>query len=160
MKRIAFPALGLFVLWLALSGQYKVLVVALGAISSIGVSALASRFGVLSPNLRAFPFFVRSAFYLPWLTKEAIVSALSVVRAIWTPGLAIQPQIVHAKATQRTPLGLATHANSITVTPGTLSMDADTPGEIKVHALLDTAAEGVADGEMDRRVTALEGKPR
>lgn len=157
MKKIGIPALGLFVLWLLLSGHYTFLVTAIGAICSVGVCALASRLGILSPDLRAGPFFVRAAFYLPWLTKEAVVSALTVARAIWTPTLRIQPQVICAKATQRTPLGLATHANSITVTPGTLSMDADTAGEIEVHALLDSTAEGVREGEMDRRVTALEG---
>lgn len=157
MKKIGVPALGLFVLWLLLSGHYTFLVTALGAISSVGVCALASRFGILSPDLRAAFFFARSALYLPWLTKEAIVSAIAVARAIWTPTLRIQPQIICARAAQRSPLGLATHANSITVTPGTLSMDADTEGEIEVHALLDSAAEGVLEGEMDRRVTALEG---
>jgi len=49
------------------------------------------------------------------------------------------------------------YANSITLTPGTVSVDLD-PGVIVVHALHEDAADGVLEGEMDRRVSAVEGQ--
>ena len=69
----------------------------------------------------------------------------------------ISPTIVTVQASQETALGLVIHANSITLTPGTLSIDVE-PGLIEVHAL---SAESIADlesGEMDRRVSRLEGQ--
>ena len=60
------------------------------------------------------------------------------------------------KASQKTDLGIVTFANSITLTPGTISIDVEEDGHILVHALSREGAEAFADGEMDRRVTELE----
>jgi multicomponent Na+:H+ antiporter subunit E len=49
-----------------------------------------------------------------------------------------------------------TYANSITLTPGTISVDVKRD-EILVHALTRDGAEGLLAGEMDRRVTRFEG---
>jgi multicomponent Na+:H+ antiporter subunit E len=61
------------------------------------------------------------------------------------------------KPSQRTSVGLVIHANSITLTPGTITIEAR-PGEFLVHALTRAGADGVITGDMDRRVTACEGK--
>ena len=101
--------------------------------------------------------FARMIGYIPWIAWEIVKSNIDVARRIWQPEMPISPTIVTVKATQETALGLVIHANSITMTPGTLSIDVE-PGEIEVHAL---SAESVADlhaGEMDRRVSRLEGR--
>lgn len=157
MKKIGIPALGLFLIWLLLSGHYTVLVTGLGVASSIGVAMLANRLGVLEPDGRSFAYLGRVALYLPWLAKEVAASNIEVARRIWHPALPIRPQVIHTRASQRTSLGLATFANSITLTPGTLSIDADEPGIIEVHAIGDATAESLQTGEMDRRVVAVEG---
>ena len=69
----------------------------------------------------------------------------------------ISPTVVTVKATQKTALGLVIHANSITLTPGTLSIDVE-PGEIEVHALSEESIADLHSGEMDRRVSKLEGQ--
>ena len=94
--------------------------------------------------------------YLVWLIKEIIVSNLHVARVILDRDLPIHPRLVRVHTTQQTDLGLVVHANSITITPGTVSLDVR-DGTILVHALTDTTAEGVLSGEMDRKVTWLEG---
>ena len=158
MKKIGIPALGLFILWLLLSGHYTVLVTSLGAISCIGVTVLANRLGILEPDGRSFAYLARLVGYLPWLVKEIVLSNIEVTKLIWHPGLPIRPQVIRTPASQRSPIGLATFANSITLTPGTLSIDADEEGVIVVHAIGDATAEGLQTGEMDRRVRALEGR--
>lgn len=157
MKKIIVPALGLFVLWLLLSGHYTVLITSLGAISCVLVCVLANRLGVLEPDGRSFAFVGRLALYAPWLIKEIVLSNIAVAKLVWHPRMPIRPQIIRARSTQRSPVGLATFANSITLTPGTLSLDADEPGVIVVHALSDDTAAGLQTGEMDERVTRLEG---
>ena len=62
------------------------------------------------------------------------------------------------RPTQRTVVGLVTHANSITLTPGTITMQAE-PDQFLVHALTREGAEGAASGEMDARVSTCEGRP-
>ena len=157
MKKIGIPALGLFVLWLLLSGHYTVLVTSLGVVSCVAVTVLANRLGILEPDGRSFAFLFRLVLYLPWLAKEIVLSNLEVTRLIWHPRLPIHPQVIRTPSSQRTPLGLATFANSITLTPGTLTLDADEPGVVMVHAIGDVTAEGLQTGEMDRRAAALEG---
>jgi multicomponent Na+:H+ antiporter subunit E len=59
---------------------------------------------------------------------------------------------------QKTAVGIATYANSITLTPGTITVELKRrDGEFLVHALTEASAEGLESGEMDRRVTTMEG---
>jgi multicomponent Na+:H+ antiporter subunit E len=64
---------------------------------------------------------------------------------------------VRFRPSQRSAVGLCTHANSITLTPGTISVEVG-PDEFLVHALTSAAAEGVRSGDMDRRVKRFEGQ--
>ncbi len=157
MKKVVLPTLGLFALWLLMSGHYTVLVTALGGASCLIVGVLANRLGVLEPDGRSFAFLGRLFLYVPWVIKEIVLSNLEVARLVWHPRMPIRPQVIRTRATQRTPLGLACFANSITLTPGTLSLDADEDGVIVVHSIGDATAESLQTGDMDRRVTALEG---
>jgi multicomponent Na+:H+ antiporter subunit E len=96
--------------------------------------------------------------YWGWLVWQIIKSNIDVARVILSPSLPISPNVVRVKASQRTTLGLVTYANSITLTPGTVSMYLD--GDIiEVHALTESGARELKDGEMDRRVSAIEGSP-
>lgn len=158
VQKIIVPTLGLFVLWLLLSGHYTGLILSFGAASCILVCVLANRLGVLEPDGRSFAFLGRLVVYAPWLVKEIVLSNIEVAKLIWHPRLPIHPQVIRTRASQRTPLGLACFANSITLTPGTLSLDADEDGVIVVHSIGDATAEGLQTGEMDRRVAALEGR--
>ena len=71
--------------------------------------------------------------------------------------LPISPTLVRVKTSQKTALGVNIYANSITLTPGTISVEA-TRKEILVHAVTREGAEALAEGRMDRRVTAFEGE--
>ena len=65
--------------------------------------------------------------------------------------------MVRLASSQKSDLGLVIYANSITLTPGTVSVDVE-PGEILVHALSRDAARELEIGEMDRRVSKVEGE--
>ena len=94
--------------------------------------------------------------YAGWLAVEIVKSNIDVASRILNPGLPIQPQVIRVRSTQKTDLGRVIFANSITLTPGTVSMEIR-GDEIIVHALSTDAADFDASGEMNRRVTALEG---
>ena len=94
--------------------------------------------------------------YCVWMLKEIALSGLHVSRVILDRELHIQPQLVRVQTSQASDLGHVIHANSITLTPGTVSLDVR-EGTILVHALTDHTAEGVMSGDMDRRVTWVEG---
>jgi len=85
-----------------------------------------------------------------------VKSAWDVTRIILNPRLPVSPTLVRVKTSQKTTVGVVTYANSITLTPGTISVDVGR-GEILVHALTREGAAGLQSGEMDRRVTRFEG---
>jgi multicomponent Na+:H+ antiporter subunit E len=94
--------------------------------------------------------------YWPWLVWQIILSALNVSKIILNPALPISPTLTRVKATQKSAVGKVTYANSITLTPGTISVDVE-GDEILVHAITGDNATDLEGGDMDRRVTKFEG---
>lgn len=144
------------ILWLLWSGLFKPLMLAFGAVSCILVAWISSRLQIVDSSERPILIFLRMIPYVPWLVWQVIKSNIDVAKRIWQKDMPISPTIVTIPASQKTALGLVIHANSITMTPGTLSIDVE-PGEIEVHALAKETLDDMEDGEMDRRVAKLEG---
>jgi multicomponent Na+:H+ antiporter subunit E len=95
--------------------------------------------------------------YVPWLMKEIFKSNLDVAWRAVKPGpVDVDPKIFDTPTTQETDLGRVIYANSITLTPGTVSIWVHGRA-ITVHAIAEEAADALGGGEMDRRVTRLEG---
>ena len=149
----AFIALLAF--WLLLSGTFTAFLIAAGVGSALVVVLLARRLEVV--DREGFPIDLSPSIvtYWPWLAKEIVKSGCQVSRAILDPRLPISPTLVRFKPSQRSVVGLVAHANSITLTPGTLTVEADGE-EFLVHALFESAAEAVKDSEMDRRISKFE----
>ncbi len=157
MKRLAYVLL-LFVLWFVLSGHAEPYMLALG-LASVGISVvLAARMRLLDEEGLPFSLLPRLGRYLAWLVRMIAVSNVAVARIIVNPVLLISPTRLSVKSGARSDLGRVCFANSITLTPGTvtLGIDGDT---LHVHALTEAAARELAGGEMDRRVVQLEGRP-
>lgn len=151
-------ALVLFVFWLLLSGYFTLFLVTVGALTAIGIVLLAHRMNVIDHEGHPIHLSWRVLGYWPWLMKEIAKSAWEVSRIIVNPRLPISPTLVRVKTSQQTTVGVVTYANSITLTPGTISVDVKRD-EILVHALTREGAIGLLAGEMDRRVTRFEGTP-
>jgi multicomponent Na+:H+ antiporter subunit E len=145
--------------WLAWSGHTEPLLVALGGGSLLFVVWLSNRMGVL--DAESVPLglrYGRLLAYIPWLALEILKSNIDVARRILTPGpLQISPRMIRVRASQRTELAQVVYANSITLTPGTVSVDLH-QGEILVHALHAEAAAGVQTGVMDGKCARLEAE--
>ncbi len=146
----------LYGLWLLLSGHFEPLLLGLGAVSVIAVVAIAHRMDVVDHEGHPLHLGWRALAYWPWLGWEIVKSNLAVAKIILTPSLPISPTMIRVDATQKTELGHVIFANSITLTPGTVAVDLDDTS-IGVHALTADGAHALAGGEMDRRVTAMEG---
>lgn len=146
----------LYVFWLLLSGIYTPFLLVVGAACAAGVVLLAHRMEVVDHEGHPVHLSWRVLWYWPWLFKEIAKSAWDVSRIILTPRLPISPTLVKVRTSQKTSVGTVTYANSITLTPGTISVDV-AQGEILVHALTREGAAALREGEMDRRVTRFEG---
>ena len=77
-------------------------------------------------------------------------------RAIARPTMKIRPRVLSVPASQQSAVGRVIYANSITLTPGTVTLAVD-GARFTVHALTINAERSLATGDMDRRVRALEG---
>lgn len=148
----------LFLFWLLLSGLYTPFLVAAGAGCAAAVTAIALRMRLVDAEGHPIHLGVRAfCWYWPWLLKEIVKSAWQVTRVILHPKLPISPRVVRFRPSQRSDLGLVVHANSITLTPGTICIEASRD-EFVVHALTaEGAASLVTGNDMDRRVARLEG---
>jgi multicomponent Na+:H+ antiporter subunit E len=147
----------LFGLWLLLSGHFEPLLLAFGAGSCLLVVAIAHRMDVVDREGHPIHIGHRGLLYWPWLLKEIAKSNLEVARLILHPKLPISPVLLQVSASQKTDLGQVIYANSITLTPGTVSVELE-DGKILVHALTEAGATALEAGEMDRRVAAFESR--
>ncbi len=156
VQRTLLLLLVLAAAWLLWSGLFKPLLLALGALSCALTFLLVRRMGYIDNELFALRFSFRLFGYWAWLGREVWRSSLSVARIVLDPRLPISPRIVKLRATAPHPVDQVILGNSITLTPGTLTLDLH-EGELMVHALTEAGAADVASGEMDRRVARLRG---
>ena len=145
----------LFGVWLLWSGHFTPFLITMGAVSCLAVAVIVRRMAVVDHERAPVDVTFRMLFYLPWLLWEIVKANIDVARLILHPRLPISPEIIRVRAGQRTDLGRVIYANSITLTPGTVSVDLD-EATITVHALTRKAAASVESGEMDRRVSGIE----
>jgi len=146
----------LLAFWLVLSGHYTAFLIAAGVGSAVAVVLMARRMEVVDREGMPVQVVAAVVTYWPWLAIEIVKSAWDVSKRILNPRLPISPTLVRFRPSQKSGIGLTIHANSITLTPGTITVEA-TPGEFLVHALTREGAQAVVDSEMDRRVSRLEG---
>lgn len=149
----------LFAVWLLLSGHYTPFIISLGIGSCVLVVLVTLRMDVSDHEGHPIHLTWRGLTYWPWLVIEIIKANIDVAKLIMSPKMRITPTLIRIKASQTSDLGQVIYANSITLTPGTISIDVAN-GEILVHALSREGAEALLDGEMDRRVTRMVGEDR
>lgn len=155
MLRALSLAVVLAVVWLLLSGHYTPLILSFGVASVVAVVAISLRMDVVDHEglpihlTRHFPW------YWIWLGGEIVKANIDVARRIWSPSLPISPTLFLLRASQPGELGQVIYANSITLTPGTVSVSLN-DGKILVHAIARSVGDELAAGEMDRRVARLE----
>lgn len=156
--RSASLAVVLFLFWLALSGHYAPFLVAAGVGSALLCVLAARRIGIVDAEGHAIHLTRAALTYWPWLLWEIAKSGWAVTKAIVQPQLSITPTMTRVRASQRTGVGIATYANSITLTPGTITTGVK-GNVLTVHALMRDGALDLEAGGMDARVSRFEGHP-
>ncbi|KAB2872464.1 MAG: Na+/H+ antiporter subunit E [Bauldia sp.] len=157
--RVVSLAIALFVFWILLSGHVGVFLLASGAVAAILVALVGVRVGYADDEGHPAELILPGLRYWPWLAKEIVKSTIDVARIILNPALPISPRLIVVRPSQKTAVGVVTYANSITLTPGTITVEVDRRDRrFIVHALTEASAAGVESGDMDRHVTAFEGK--
>ncbi len=145
MKTHICSAILLFGLWLLLTGSLDPQELVVGAVVTLLIVALTS--GVVrQPTECGQPFFRRAAFavaYVPYLFLQILLSNIDVARRVASPALPISPGIVRVRTRLKSPLGRLFLTSSITLTPGTLTVETDGP-DLYIH-WIDVTADGIEE---------------
>jgi len=151
--------------WLVLSGHYDLFHISLGVLSSIGIV-------LLNLKIRRYHFeedpvfkgrgmdrsFNISRFlllYVPWLIWQVVIASLQVAAVVLKPKMPIDPELITFKTRLPTIGARVILGNSITLTPGTITLDISDGEVFAVHALMDASAGGIMDDTMPRKVAGL-----
>ena len=157
-------ALGLFLVWILLSGKFEIKFLLIGFFSSLAISYVCLPFLTIKKTGSDKAFFVfgvnyfKFFFYCIWLLKEIFKAALDVTKEILKIHMDYEPRIVFFSMPFENPMASVVLANSIILTPGTITLDVTDEGIFEVHALSKGAAEDMLSGAMARRVADLVGE--
>lgn len=150
----------LFVIWLLLSGKFDLFHISLGIISCALVSFFSSDLLFPSLKLKGLPIiWLRFIKYIPWLLYQIFLANIHVLYLTFHPRMMelIDPRIIKFKSKLKSDMSLVTFANSITLTPGTITVYVSIDGNFKVHAI-DKASGDPLPGEMEEQIGKVFGE--
>ncbi len=151
--QLVFVAL-LVAAWVLWSGMFKPLLLGLGALSCAIAGWIAVRMGYFDTSVFALRFNLRLLRFWWWLLTEIVRSSLEVARVVLSRELRLSTRVVEIDAAMLSPTDQVILGNSITLTPGTLTLDA-ADGRLLVHTLTVDGARELEEGGMLRRVAAI-----
>lgn len=96
-------------------------------------------------------FKTSSIMYFLWILKEILISSISVVKIVWTKSNSSLGVIISLQTIQTKDIGLLTYANSITLTPGTITLCIESK-KLIVHALNTSFMIDLQAGNMDKKI--------
>ncbi len=150
--------LALAAFWMALSGYFKPILLIFGAATVVLAVYVAHRMRVSDKEGVPAEFVPAALAYWPWLIWEMLKSSWAVAMILVHPKLPISPTMTVIRARQKTEVGIAVFANSITLTPGTVTTNVD-GAALTVHAIVRDGADDLEAGGMNDRVAQIEKSP-
>lgn len=152
----------LFAFWITLSGRFEPLFLGLGVLTALVVTALTHEIAgtCLRSDIAHLPAariplaVVRGVGFAGWMAGRVFVSSLQLAAIAVSPRMPLEPCVLRFHTELRSPLARTVLANSISLVPGTLTVDID--GDLfVVHALAPSQAEDLIEGRMQNRVAAV-----
>lgn len=145
--------------WIVLSGKFDPLLLILGFISSFTIAYFFYDLLMPAMEYQYISMFVRFVQYIPWLLFEIIKANFHMMYITFHPRMkeVIDPHTFTFETHLKSDIAIATMANSITLTPGTITITADTDGVFCVHAIDKESADALP-GEMLKRVAHIFGE--
>lgn len=151
----------LFINWVIWSGLFDVFHLSLGVISCLLVTFMSHDFlfkrkeFALSDIAEAF----RLIAYIPWLIWQIILSSIHVAKIVLRPDMPIDPHVVRYKYKLKKDISVTTFANSIILTPGTITAEI-IDDEFLVHCIDKKVADDLFTGEMEDRIARVFGEDK
>ncbi len=153
----------MFLFWLLITQTFTLKFFLMGAAASFVVAWICMPLFTirnLSQTKSYFVFdvsLVKFAYYFIWLMKELILANIDVAKVVLKKSLPIEPCVLCFRVNFDNPLAIALLANSITLTPGTVTLHVNKSNIFEIHALTSGAAEGILSGAMAKKVAWLYG---
>ncbi len=150
----------LFFIWTLLSGKFDLFHLSLGVVSCLIVTIISRDLIFSSPEIRKIPtLWFRFIQYIPWLLYQVFLSNIHVLYLVFHPRMMdlIDPRIIQFKSKLKSDISLVTFANSITLTPGTITVYVSVYGDFQVH-VIDKLSGQSLPGEMEVRVRKVFGE--
>ncbi len=151
-------AIIMFGFWMLLSGELGIIFIISAVVSSLIVAYISHDLLIGKTDIRSgFSSLLRLIRYVPWLIWQVILANLDLVYRTLHPSMPIEPLMIKFDSKLKTDTGITILANSITLTPGTVTVKADRNGEFMVHAVARGPAESLLEGTMQAKVRKIEG---
>ena len=164
-KKRLVPVLLTFIIsmvtWLILSGQFDSFHISLGIVSSLIVAWLSGDLLFQNPIQKGFMArAIRFVIYIPWLMVQIFIANLHILKIVFhpNPSAVIDPKIVKFNSKLSGQMPLYIFANSITLTPGTVTIFVNVFGTYTVHAIDRQSAEALP-GEMENKIAGIFHEP-
>jgi multicomponent Na+:H+ antiporter subunit E len=157
-------AVVLFAFWMILSGHTEIKFIVYGVLTSVVTAWVTYPLLLVTNkdgNRKYFVFGIslpKLLKYSLWLLWQLVLANIDVARATTSQNLNINPKVVRFYFRTDNPMAEVVLADSITLTPGTVTLNVTDDGLFEIHALTDGAAAGVLDGSMQRKVADLFGE--
>ena len=153
----------LFLVWMLLSGKWEWKFVIFGIVASLAIAYICTPFLIVTgSNKKQFYLFgcnpLKLLIYSAWLIKEIALSSLATTRLVLSPHMEYLPRIVYFSIPFKNPAATMFLANSITLTPGTITLDVLEDGVFEVHALTAEAEASLMSGVMAKKTAWLYGE--
>tara|TARA_B100001778_G_scaffold163149_1_gene134024 strand:+ start:3372 stop:3899 length:528 start_codon:yes stop_codon:yes gene_type:complete len=146
----------IFIFWFILSGLTSPLMIFLGLLSAAFVMYIVNKMDLIDHEISMHNFDITNlTLYFFWLIKEITISNLKVCFYIINPKKDTAPEIIKIKSTQKSDLAHVLYANSITLTPGTVTLDVDNE-TFTVHVLDKTFKDSLLSNTMNSKVMHTE----
>lgn len=147
----------LSVFWVLLSGYIQPLLLSFGAVSVAIVLLVLKRMDDVDQQPSKLSFSAQTLRYFTWLLGQIISSSIHVTKLVWGPSSKLSPVLAKIPVNHLPPNKRVLYANSITLTPGTLSVDLE-DGEVTVHALQKSSIDELKQGSMEQKIAGIWGE--
>ncbi len=136
--------------WLVLSGHFDALMLGLGLLSVLAALWLTARLEVIDRESSPYHRSPQMLSYVGWLVGEIAKANIQVIGQVFAPAESLRPGLTRVRTVGSSDMAKVLFANSITLTPGTVTIDVDRD-ELLVHALSLSGAEPASFTSMDRK---------
>jgi multicomponent Na+:H+ antiporter subunit E len=150
-KTLILKSLAFFVIWLILSGKFNLFHMGVGLASSVGLAWFHTGHRDFPP--RFLPF-ARICWYIPWLLGRIFRSGLHLSILILHPALPIAPKLISYKTTLRDRAAIVLLGNSITLTPGTVTVEVNSQ-DFLVHTIDDESAHDLTSLQLENKIMGI-----